>query len=303
VAGRRSEKTHVRINGVDQGMFITSKNIENPVLLFVHGGPGFPAYWLTQRYPTGLEDHFTVAWWEQRGAGLSYRADIPPDTMTADQFVEDTLEVTRYLCERFEQDTIYLMGHSWGSYIGIQAAAKAPEFYAAYTGVGQISCQLESEQMAYAYALEYHKDHGDDRMVRKLRAAPPGTTVPLPANYFALRDKYMHGAGIGTMREMKSVITGLFPAVVDVPGIHREGEGEPVARQALLAPARLRPLGHAARHRHEDEGSGAPDSRLLLPREIRLHLRISACEELLRAPRSAPEGVLHVRELRTLTRV
>jgi pimeloyl-ACP methyl ester carboxylesterase len=210
MAGSLSEKIRVEINGVKQGMFIKSTNAENPVLLFVHGGPGMPMYWLTQRYPTGLEDHFTVVWWEQRGAGLSYQSSIAPETMTAEQFVGDTLEVTRYLLKRFNQDKVYLMGHSWGSYIGIQAAAKAPELYHAYVGVGQVTDQLESEQLAYDYALAHYNEVGDRRMVRKLEAAPPGTTAPLPANYNALRDEYMHKAGIGTTRDMKSVITGLF---------------------------------------------------------------------------------------------
>lgn len=209
LVGSLSEKIHVQINGVDQGMFIKSRNIHNPVLLFVHGGPGMPEYWLTQRYPIGLEDHFTVAWWEQRGTGLSYH-DIQPEGMTAEQFVADTIEVTRYLLNRFGQEKIYLMGHSWGSYIGVQAAAQAPEFYYAYIGMGQVSYQIQSEQLAYEYALAYHRQNGDQRMVRKLEAAPPTTSVPLPAAYEALRDEYMHTAGIGTTREMKSVITGIF---------------------------------------------------------------------------------------------
>ncbi|MDV7390243.1 alpha/beta hydrolase, partial [Arthrospira platensis SPKY1] len=103
-----------------------------------------------------------------------------------------------------------LMGHSWGSYIGIQAAAQAPELYHAYIGVGQVSYQLQSEQLAYEYALDYYRQNGDQRMVRKLEAAPPTLTVPLPSAYEALRDAYMHGAGIGTTREMQSVITGIF---------------------------------------------------------------------------------------------
>ena len=205
-----SEKLRVDVNGVDQGMFIKGKNTQNPVLLFVHGGPGMPMYWMTQRYPTGLEDHFTVVWWEQRGAGLSFDPAISADTMTADQFVADTLEVTRYLIDRFDQGKIYLMGHSWGSYIGIQAAASAPELFLAYVGVGQLTYQLESEQIAYEYALEYFDGIGDTRMLRKLQASPPGSTVPLPAGYDALRDEYMHRAGIGTMRDMKSVVSGLF---------------------------------------------------------------------------------------------
>jgi pimeloyl-ACP methyl ester carboxylesterase len=210
LAGSLSEKMHVEINGVEQGMFIKSKEIGNPVLLFVHGGPGMPEYWLTQRYPTGLEDHFTVVWWEQRGAGLSYSPDIAPETMTAEQFIADTLAVTHYLINRFDQEKIYLMGHSWGSYIGIQAAAQAPELYHAYIGMGQVSYQLQSEQLAYEYALAHYRQNGDWRMARKLDAAPPTMTVPLPAGYEALRDAYMHGAGIGTTREMQSVITGIF---------------------------------------------------------------------------------------------
>jgi len=186
LAGSLSEKIYVDINGMEQGMFIQSKNISNPVLLFVHGGPGMPEYWLTQRYPTGLEDYFTVVWWEQRGAGLSFSPDLSPEKMTAEQFVSDTLEVTNYLRERFGKEKIYLMGHSWGSYIGIQAAAREPELYYAYIGMAQISYQIQSEQLAYKYALEEYKKNGNTRMVQKLEAAPPTMTVPLPAAYDAL---------------------------------------------------------------------------------------------------------------------
>lgn len=204
------EKATVEIGGMKQGMLLESKDTSNPVLLFVHGGPGMPEYWLTRRYPTGLENHFTVVWWEQRGAGLSYSSDIPPETMTVEQFIDDTNQVARYLLERFGQPKISLMGHSWGSYIGIQAAAKAPELYYAYVGVGQVVNQLQSERLAYEYSLSYYENLGDKRMMRRLEAAPPSSTAPLPPRYLMLRDTYMHRAGIGTTRDMKSVITGLF---------------------------------------------------------------------------------------------
>lgn len=108
IAGSVSEKTFVTIGGIRQGMFIKSKNIHNPVLLYLHGG--IPDYFLTQEYPTGLEDYFTVVWWEQRGFGLSYSANIPAETMNVDQMISDTKEVTNYLRTRFGQDKIYLMG-------------------------------------------------------------------------------------------------------------------------------------------------------------------------------------------------
>jgi pimeloyl-ACP methyl ester carboxylesterase len=210
LAGSISEKIFVEINGMQQGMFIKSKNSHNPVLLFLHGGPGMTAYWLNQDHPARLEDHFTVVWWEQRGAGLSFEPGIAPETMTTGQFVEDTLSVTRYLRKRFNQDKIYLMGHSWGSYIGIQAAAKAPELYHAYIGLGQLVYQLRSEQVAYEYAIGLSESQGNLRLMRRLQAVPAPTTVPLPLAYEKLRDTYMHSLGIGTMRHMKSVITGIF---------------------------------------------------------------------------------------------
>ena len=70
--GSLSEKIRVNIDGLEQGMFIKSKDVNHPVLLFLHGGPGMPEYFLTRQYPTGLEEDFTVVWWDRRGAGLSY---------------------------------------------------------------------------------------------------------------------------------------------------------------------------------------------------------------------------------------
>jgi pimeloyl-ACP methyl ester carboxylesterase len=155
-----SEKIWVDINGIEQGMFIESQNDANPVLLMVHGGPGMPDHFLTKRYPTGLEELFTVVWWEQRGTGLSYHGDIPARTMTVNQFVSDTLVVTNYLRSRFGKEKIYLMGHSWGSLIGIQAAARAPELFHAYIGMAQMSYQLESERLAYEFMLEQFQAKG-----------------------------------------------------------------------------------------------------------------------------------------------
>ena len=100
--GSISEKVFVNINGVRQGMFIKSRNAANPVLLYLHGG--MPDYFLTEKYPTGLENYFTMVWWEQRGSGLSYSKTIPPATMTPAQMISDTKEVTNYLRNRFGKE-------------------------------------------------------------------------------------------------------------------------------------------------------------------------------------------------------
>ncbi len=208
LAGSISEKIWVNINGVEQGMFIMSKDSTNPVLLYLHGG--MPDYFLTRKYPTGLEDNFTVIWWEQRGSGLSYSADIPPETMTLEQMIADTKDLTSYLCKRFGQEKIYLMGHSGGTFIGIQVASREPELYFAYIGVAQISNQLKSENLAYAYMLQKFRENGNTKMLRKLEAAPVTMTEGIPDGYRVLRDPAMHSLGIGTIHDMKSVIRGIF---------------------------------------------------------------------------------------------
>ena len=205
-----SEKIHININGVKQGMFIKSRNKENPVLLFIHGGPGMPEYFLTQSYPVRLEDYFTVCYWEQRGAGLSYSSDLPPETLTVEQLISDTLEVTNYLRKRFNREKIYLMAHSWGSFIGIQAAARAPEMYSAYVGMAQVSRTLESEKLAYKYMMEQYRTAGDKRMVQKLEKFPIAKIGFVPNSYRSLRDEAMHKLGIGTTHTMTSVISGIF---------------------------------------------------------------------------------------------
>jgi pimeloyl-ACP methyl ester carboxylesterase len=206
--GSISEKVFIDVNGVRQGMFIKGKSADRPVLLILHGG--MPEYFLTEKYPTGLEDTFILVWWEQRGSGISYSANIPPETMTAEQMIADTIEVTNYLRSRFHQDKIYLMGHSGGSFIGIQAAARSPELYSAYIGQAQMSNQLLSEKMAYDYMLQQAKADGNSPLLRKLEAAPVTLEGGTPAGYRAIRDEAMHSLGVGTTRDMHSVITGIF---------------------------------------------------------------------------------------------
>jgi len=205
------EKLWIRVNDTQQGMFLQGDDPNKPVLLFVHGGPGMPEYWLTRRYPTRLEELFNVAWWEQRAAGLSYRPHIPSEAMTADRFVDDTLAVTYHLRARFGPQKVYLMAHSWGSYLGVQAVRRAPELYEAYIGVAQVTHQIRSEALAYAYMLRRYRELGETRMVRRLEATPvTDSTVPLQRSYLAVRDRAMHRLGVGTTRDMRSVITGLF---------------------------------------------------------------------------------------------
>ncbi len=205
-----NEKGFVRINGVDQGMFIRSMDLSNPLILFLHGGPGMPEYFLNSKYPTGLEEHFTVCWWERRGSGLSFSDDVKEETMTVEQMVDDTIEVANHLRRRFGKQKIILMAHSGGTFFSIKAVAKAPDLFEAYVGMGQMSYQLRSEKLAYEHMLRCYRENENARMVRRLERASFGMTVPLPSSYMRLRDDAMHRLGIGTTHERRSVFKGIF---------------------------------------------------------------------------------------------
>jgi pimeloyl-ACP methyl ester carboxylesterase len=210
VPGSLSERVTVEIGGIPQGMIIQSVDPANPVLLFLHGGPGMTEVFMELDYPTGLERHFTMVWWEQRGAGMSFSRDIPPETMTMEQMIADTIQVADYLRDRFGQDQILLFGHSWGSYLGIQVAAAAPDRFLAYVGMAQIAHQLRSEVMAHAYLLDAYRAGGDTAMVGRLEAAPVSMEAGTSAAWMRLRDAAMHRAGVGHTRDIDSVITGIF---------------------------------------------------------------------------------------------
>jgi pimeloyl-ACP methyl ester carboxylesterase len=212
LAGSLSEKTFVTIGGIRQGMMIRSKNTDNPVLLYVHGGPAFPNYFLVEKYKPGLEDFFTVCYWEQRGGGLSYSPDIPIETMTFEQLIADAIEVSNYLRSRFGKDKIYLMAHSGGTPIGIQAVARAPQLYHAYIGMAQVTRQADSERIAYQYLVEQYTARGNTKALEELKKYPllDSDTYLIPFFQSLIRDQAMHELGIGTMRNMKSVFTGVF---------------------------------------------------------------------------------------------
>lgn len=210
ISGSISERCFTVINGMQQGMFIQSADPANPVLLFLHGGPGMTEFFMNSIYPTGLERHFTMVWWEQRGAGMSFSGDIPAESMTMDQMIADTIEVADYLRNRFGQRKILLLGHSWGSYLGIQVAAAAPDRFLAYVGMAQITYQLKSEILAHAYMIDAYRKRGDETMVRRLIGSPVSKEGGLSPAYMRLRDSAMHGLGVGQTRDMRSVITGIF---------------------------------------------------------------------------------------------
>ncbi len=217
IPGGISERFTVEIDGVPQGMIIQSVNPSNRVLLFLHGGPGMPEFFLQTSRPKGLEQDFTVVWWDQRGAGMSWSPDLDPADLTIDRLILDTIEVADYLRDRFGQDRILLLGHSWGSFLGLQVAARAPDRFTAYVGMAQVVHQLRSETTAREAMIAAYRDRGHSRMVQRLEAAPVSIEDGMSEAYLRLRDDATHRLGGGTTHDMTSVFTGVFLPVMGLP--------------------------------------------------------------------------------------
>ncbi len=203
-----SEKMFLEINGVSQGMFIKGANLDNPIILYLHGG--MPDYFFTEKYPTQLEKNFTMVWWEQRNCGISHNSGSKNSHTSVDRIIDDTIELTKYLLKRFGRKKIYLMGHSGGTFIGVYAADKAPELYYSYIAVAQMSDQLKSEKIAYDYMLNKYRESGDVKMVKALQRVSFNKNGELPEEYVKIRDAAMHRLGIGTMKEARNLFADIF---------------------------------------------------------------------------------------------
>lgn len=141
IAGMHSIATleTARIGGAEQWLLIRGADTSKPILLFLHGGPGMPSMFLAHAFQRELEKHFVVVQWDRRGAGKSYDAGKDLASINVRQLLNDTFEVTQLLRRRFAQDKIYLVCHSWGTYLGLLAIHEHPEYYSAYVGMGQIA--------------------------------------------------------------------------------------------------------------------------------------------------------------------
>jgi pimeloyl-ACP methyl ester carboxylesterase len=224
-----AELRHVSLNGRKEWISIRGNDIRNPVLLFLAGGPGGSQMAAVRHDLAELEKHFVVVNWDQAGSGKSYGAMAIAD-ITIETYIDDGYELTKYLCETFNQEKIYLVGESWGSALGIFLIDKAPDLYHSFIGTGQMVAFLETEMIDYQLALEIAREKGDAQTIKTLitNGEPPyyGKDVTMKSaaylNYlsaYMTQNPFIKNGGYNTFRDLFSSEYGLLDKINYLRGI------------------------------------------------------------------------------------
>lgn len=181
------EERYVRIGGIEQWVVLKGDDCRNPALLIVHGGPGNPLSPYLDTLYAGWERHFTLATWDQRGAGRTYtRNPIDPDTtdqiLSIGQLASDGVEFAGWTAQRLGKRRLILFGGSWGSALAVHMAALRPQSFAAYVGTGQLVNDVEGGKAGYAKTLDAARAAGDMKTIGALEAlgSPPWTNPRAP---------------------------------------------------------------------------------------------------------------------------
>lgn len=158
----------VILGEMEQWILARGNNKDNPILLFLHGGPGLPMMPFHQHFQSEIEEKYIVVHWDQRGTGKSYSEDIPSESINLSQILSDAHQLVSILKQRFCKDKIYLAGHSWGSIIGINLVNLYPEDFYGFISIGQVVDYSKSLSISCDFALEKAKIQGCQEAVDEL---------------------------------------------------------------------------------------------------------------------------------------
>ena len=187
LAGSIAEVTLVPISGSSQGVLIRGRSTDNPILLYLAGGPGQSSLPHPRVVFEDLEKDFLVVAWDQRGTGKSYAALDSTADLSLERAVADTVELTDYLRKRFGEEKIYLLGESYGTILGVLTAQQRPDLYHAFIGSGQMVNVAETDRRIYRDLLSQAEQTGNTQLAARLQSygEPPYADIPY-ANGFAM---------------------------------------------------------------------------------------------------------------------
>lgn len=179
-----SEK--VSVNGSNYFLRIRSQDISNPVVLFLHGGCGAADRPFIMKWNSPLAEYATIVAWDQRGAGLAYNRKVAKtEVLTKELYINDLHNVVQYLKKRFTKNKIILVGHSFGSQLGVWYVQKHPENVESYVGIGQVVDAVRNEEISFEFTLNEAKKRNDKRAIKVLEQIGP------PVNGFYKDDKLL----------------------------------------------------------------------------------------------------------------
>lgn len=184
----------VRIGGIEQWISVRGRHRDAPILLFLHGGPAFTTIPNSYLYTAEWQEYFTVVQWDQRGAGKTFgrNPDLPASSLSIERMLKDAEDVAAYVRQTYGRKKIVLVGHSWGSILGLMLAQRHPDWFYAYVGFGQATDAHQSEAMGYQATLAAATAAHDSEAIKELKAIAP---FPSP------RDPMADLAHLGTERK------------------------------------------------------------------------------------------------------
>lgn len=218
-----SDTEYVFLNGISHAINVRDGYKGHPVVLYLHGGPGWPISPLSYRYFKEWEDSFTLIHWDQRGAGktLCENKNYDPSTATFDDFYQDTVAMVKHLRGKYKKDKIIILGHSWGSLLGIHLVKNHPEWVSAYIGTGQIAYNWEQEKSGYKFVLREAYARDDIEGIKELEALKP---YPDTGDYISklfVQRKYIAKYG-GSLSDSTSFLSYYYTAYFESPDYTQE---------------------------------------------------------------------------------
>jgi proline iminopeptidase len=231
----------IPIGGIRQVVSIRSQDLRNPVLIYFHGGPGFVEMPLDWWWNRGWDEYFTVVQWDQRNAGKTFVASGPndPALLTPERFQADAEELIQWARKRFGKRKVFVLGHSWGSMLGLRLAAAHPEWLHAYIGMGQATNSMESERRGWIWTMAQAQAEGNAQAVAELRSIAPYATRsgPIPVPSILIQRKWLgHYGGAAWRRrggDFEAAAIKLAPEYSD-EDVRNAFKGQAAVTDALL---------------------------------------------------------------------
>ncbi|WP_108995556.1 alpha/beta fold hydrolase [Paenibacillus agaridevorans] len=231
----------VKLNGAWHEIMIRGADRNNPIVIFVHGGPGCSEIPYVRKYQERLEKQFTIVHYDQRGSGKSHRFGEDYSDVTAGLLVEDLFSLTDYVADRLGQSKVILIGHSYGTYLGLQAVAASPEKFAAYIGIGQVANHHVSELDSFAFALGQATEADDKSDIRQLEGMRENIEAGRDITPRSLIRKY--GGAARLIDDNRDYVEGfLMNREYNLLDVIRYARGIAVTQDRLLNEESMRPI-------------------------------------------------------------